>query len=479
LSEPSSSSNGGIFKQNTNINENNSTSVNAHSKNPATIPSSSPSLSNKQYHASNNNISNALQPKDPTTNQINDLTQIKYLKNNYNIQYYPSDFISFTQQSQENLVNSNAINQTSPSSAISPSQNSNKFVESKPNASNNTSSAKLSDFIINNGNNNANNVNTAKNNSVSSSSSSSTTSSSSSHSNKSLPNNNIKQPYIATQHDINTIDVNGFLSSLNQKKTSPSPQKSTTSTSNSASNQNDLGEQQNGGVGTNLKNVKSLTNLYESKFTYQQQQQAPTTSSTLRQMSMLPSSSSKLNNSSTQIDFNSIFNSKINPNANTSNSINHNHNNNNNNSTGANPNQLSSSSSTSTSSSSSSSNHPLNHNHHHQSALNQSSTIPADFNNNLKNLDNQNQFQSRSLNAFNNSQQQQQQQQNRDEINLSVKNVIKLLETNSLNSSSQPPTTASSTASSTNSQPSSTNIYPSYGNNKQQQQQQRANFVVF
>ncbi len=443
-----------------------SSSTNIHTKNPVALPSS-PSLLNKQYHISNNGGMGTFQTSTPSslhhqqkdsTNQINDLTQIKYLKNNYNIQYYPSDFISFTQQSQENLPNSNNsnVNQLSVS-PISPSQNNsninynntnnNKSTESKPNNTNNTST-KLSDFIINNNtnngsSNNANNVNTAKNNSVSSSSSSSTTSSSSSHSNKSLPNNitTKQQQSICAQQDINAIDVNSFLSSLNQKKTSPSPQKSTTSTSNSTSNQND-GVDHNNIMSTNLKNVKSLTNLYESKFTYQQQQPP----SSMRQISLLPSSSSKLNNSTTQIDFNSIFNSKINPNANTTN---------NNNSTGANPNQLSSSSSSSTSSSSSS-NHLLNH-----QAQNPSSTN-TDLNNNNKNLDNQNQFHSRSLNAFN---QTNTQQQNRDEINLSVKNVIKLLETNSLNSSSQPTTTVSSTASSTNSQPPSNHPYTSYANN--------------
>lgn len=253
-------------------------------KNPITITTtpSSPSLLNKQYHSNQSSNGVALSSyhsssqRDPAT-PVNDLTQIKYLKNNYNIQYYPSDFISFTQQSQDNQANANNNNSSnnnnintntnqSSASSISPSQ-------IRPNESK-ISNTKLSDFIMNN------NVNTTKKNSVSSSSS--TTSSSSSSSSSS--SNNLKQT--ANQDAGGGTDPNGFMS----KKTSPSPQKST-----STSTSNQSGE-------TNLKNVKSLTNLYESKFTYQQPSQV------LRQIS-----TPKSNASNTHIDFSSIFSAKINP----------------------------------------------------------------------------------------------------------------------------------------------------------------------
>ena len=58
------------------------------------------------------------------------------------------------------------------------------------------------------------------------------------------------------------------------------------------------------------------------------------------------------------------------------------------------------------------------------------------------------QFQSRSLGTFN-QQQQQQLQQSRDEINLSVKNVIKLLENNSSLNNSQPSAATTSNTTST------------------------------
>lgn len=65
-----------------------------------------------QSNANNfNSIYDKQSPFSPISGQqtANDLTQIKYLKNNYNIQYYPSDFINFSQQTNDS-ISPNSVN---------------------------------------------------------------------------------------------------------------------------------------------------------------------------------------------------------------------------------------------------------------------------------------------------------------------------------------------------------------------------------
>jgi hypothetical protein len=378
----------------------------------------------KAQHLSVNTQMSSLQPKNglmspPPTSAaaqskqtkaepaVSDLTQIKYLKNNYNIQYYPSDFINFAQQS-ENLMNGSGANANqSPTSSLSPAHDKNSAAANK----------KLSDFIVsNNNNNNVNKTSVAPNKSLSSSSSSTSSSSSSSTKSSShkpvlLNNNNNTTPTGANHANtanITSVDVSGFMSSLANKK-SPSPPKSTSSNSNEI--------QQLLDANTNLKSVKSLTNLYESKFTLASSPNisppvnanANANNTSNSNLFAAPSSyqqqsstSAKMNPSST-IDFNSIFNSKGN----------------NQSANGTNNPQLQQQQSllscSSTSTSSTSSNHPN-----------------IDYNNNNNSHHNHSQFQSRSLGAFQNSLKHvnTNNSANSQEINLSVKNVIKLLENN-------------------------------------------------
>ena len=339
---------------------------------------------------------------------VSDLTQIKYLKNNYNIQYYPSDFINFAQQS-ENLMNGSGANANqSPTSSLSPAHDKNSATNKK-----------LSDFIVSNSNNNVNKASVAPNKSLSSSSSSTSSSSSSSTKSSShkpvLLNNNTTTTNNTNAANITSVDVSGFMSSLAANKKSPSPPKSTSSNSNEI--------QQLLDANTNLKSVKSLTNLYESKFTLASSPNisppvnANTNNNNNTSNSNLfaaPSSyqqqnSTKMNPSST-IDFNSIFNSKVNNQSGNGNN---------------NPQlqqQQSLLSCSSTSTSSTSSNHPN-----------------IDYNNNNNSHHNHSQFQSRSLGAFQNSLKHvnTNNSNNSQEINLSVKNVIKLLENNSTNTLQQ------------------------------------------
>ncbi|CAF0841946.1 unnamed protein product [Brachionus calyciflorus] len=236
------------------------------------------------------------QKKPHANHTTSELSQIKYVKNNYNIQYYPSDFVNFKE------------NETTNSKNLASSLSTSKLSDSKRN-----------DAVVVNGHIYSNGAPINRSNNNSSSSSSSTSSSTKSS----------EQP-----NDTNKNDVNYQQKLLN-----------------------DIASL------SNLKSVKSLTNLYESKFTPAQTQ--------TQQKSL---------------DFNSIFN-KYNPN-----------NNNNNNS--VNNQQLAPTSSA-------------------------TNYLNSQLKKNKFPLKSDEQFNSRSLGAFNNNESK--------ELNLSVKNAIKMLEFNNNN----------------------------------------------
>lgn len=256
----------------------------------ATNEALSPSANNNnnQYNSSVYDKQKNYQLSPNQTNQqqqqqalANDLTQIKYLKNNYNIQYYPSDFVNFSQQASEAVSpNSTSNKQLTPSDAIliNQKQQQQRQMNQKPSRS--------SDFLINQHSPNSNNKSKGTNPNLlmatttkpTSNSSTTSTSSTSSSSSKLLGSN--VQNGMNLHEELSLATGGGSSSQKSQRTslklskltngltnsaiTSPTSEVMTNEALNSASMQHNF-HQQIAELQSNLKSVKSLTNLYESK----------------------------------------------------------------------------------------------------------------------------------------------------------------------------------------------------------------------
>ena len=287
----------------------------------------------------NNNSNSSLYDKQhkfqnlPSNPDTAELTKIKYLKNNYNIQYYPSDFINFTQQAADSI---------SPNSANSKNDSQGWQGKSKPPSS---------DFIVANtcnvqspGSNKSTNSNgkqlllAAKSSSYTASpvavpasnSSTASTSSTSSSSSKFLSHQLANQtaadelspppPFLLKNNSSTNIRNSLKLAKLNSNFNATSmlvnsPSASSSSNTNNNNNEQryaDSFQQQLADLQSNLKSVKSLTNLYESK---QLSISPPNTSPTASSSGNQGKSSNNAGNAGAQqnllnatVDFGSIFN---------------------------------------------------------------------------------------------------------------------------------------------------------------------------
>jgi hypothetical protein len=169
----SNNTNGSISNINFNEQNNIEQHINANSSFSAYDKHHNP---NYHHHTHSNQL--PLSPSNINTT-TNDLTQIKYLKNNYNIQYYPSDFVNFSQQTNESI----SPNSLAKTNGQEPTQS--NYI---PPTNVKPTEKMNSDFIINKDNNQVSLSNKSKNlllatkptNSNSSTTSTSSTSSSSS-----------------------------------------------------------------------------------------------------------------------------------------------------------------------------------------------------------------------------------------------------------------------------------------------------------
>jgi len=213
--------------------------------------------------ASNTTTNNNQQHQHQQQALANDLTQIKYLKNNYNIQYYPSDFVNFSQQASE-AISPNSSNKHSTDATNSTAQQQRQSNQ-KPTRS--------SDFLINqlspSSKPKATNPNlllataTKPNSNSSTTSTSSTSSTSSKLLGSNVQNAHIQEELSTSKSQRTSLKLSKLTSGLNGSNIT-SPTSETNEASSSRFNADNF-HQQVAELQSNLKSVKSLTNLYESK----------------------------------------------------------------------------------------------------------------------------------------------------------------------------------------------------------------------
>ncbi len=194
---------------------------------------------NKNYQNLSHLVNNHSNNDSGSVGIVNDLTQIKYLKPNYNIQYYPSDFMNFSQQqtSIPEVQNNLSHNNTRLSN-----------LEQRPLELENITGE----------------VNLATKTRVKSPSLSSSSSSSSSSSDISNKSSN-KHQFVPASNQILSSNLKITSTSKNKLKEKKQNNHIHNSQKDNSSEEYNKSKANDQPSSNKLKSVKSLTNLYESK----------------------------------------------------------------------------------------------------------------------------------------------------------------------------------------------------------------------